>query len=90
MERLQVLTWMEDRVKEFLYTNMERKLFNNLENAYELAAIAKTFVDTKFVFLSLKLLGCLLMHMNYLQYSVEVFTLMRDLGYKTLNWSFLL
>ena len=81
---------METKIKEFLYTNVERKLFSNLETAYELAAVAKTFVDTKLVFLALKLFGCLLMHMNYLKWSVDVFTLMRDIGYETLNWSFLL
>ena len=57
---------MESKIKEFLYTMSERKLFSNLETAYELAAVAKTLVDSKLVFLALKLFGCLLMHMNYL------------------------
>ena len=52
--------------------------------------VAKTFVDPKLAFYILKFFGCLLMHLNQLAQAVTIFTVMRDLGYHILNWSFVI
>ena len=41
-------------------------------------------------FLFLKLLGVLLMHLGMQTQAIELFTIMRDLGYQNKSWSFLI
>ena len=71
-----------------MFTNSERKIFDNIQHMYEMCAVAKTFVDPTIIFLTLKLFGATLMHLNYFKWAVDIFTVMRDLGYEFLNWSF--
>ena len=75
-DRMQVLVWMEEKIKEILFIISEKRLFESLQNAYELCVVAKTFVDTKITFLTLKLCGCLLMHLDYAAWAVSTFTIM--------------
>ena len=81
---------MEKNLKDVLFLITERKLFASVDVIFQLAMISKTFVDRKMTFLFLKLLGVLLMHLNMPTHAIELFTIMRDLGYQTLNWSFLI
>ena len=56
---------MEEKVKEILFATSEKKLFESVQNAYELCAVAKTFIDPGITFHTLKLFGCLLLHLDY-------------------------
>ena len=88
--RLRVLEWMETKVEDILFIIGEKKLYDSIQHAYELCAIAKTFIHPQVAFASLKLLGCLIMHLNYSWHAIEIFTTMRDLGYELLNWSYVI
>ena len=89
-KRLQVLEWMEWRVKESLYTVSEKRMFDTIQNVYEISLVSKTFTDPSLSFYSLKFFGCLLMHLNYSKWAIKTFEVMRDLGYELLNWSFVI
>ena len=64
-DRVQVLAWMEEKIKDILFATGEKKLFESIQTTYELCAVAKTFVDPAITFHTLKLFGCLLMHLDY-------------------------
>ena len=40
--------------------------------------------------MSLELFGILLMNLNFKQWAVSIFELIRDIGYEQLNWSYVL
>ena len=72
---------MESNLKDVLFLITQRKLFPSVDMIFQLALISKTFVDRKISFLFLKLLGVLLMHLGMPTQAIELFTIMRDIGY---------
>ena len=88
--RVHVVAWMEDRIKEALYNISEKKMFESMQSIYELCIVAKTLTDCELTFMSLELFGVLLMNLNFKQWAVSIFEVMRDIGYEQLNWSFVL
>ena len=61
-----------------------------MEPIYELCVVARTLVDCKITFITLKLFAVLIMHLNYKKWAISMFELLRDLAYEQFNWSFLL
>ena len=81
---------MEEKIKDILFNINDKRLFETIQPVYELCRVSKTFLDPKITFYSLKLFGCLLMHLDYKMWAVNTFNVMRDLGYECWNWSFVL
>ena len=87
---MRVLEWLETKIEDILFMISEKKLYDSIQHAYELSAVAKTLIQPYPSFFGLKFLGSLLMHLQYSKEAVEIFTTMRDLGYELLNWSFVI
>ena len=81
---------MQNKIEDILFQISEKKLFDTIQHAYELSAVAKTFIHTNAAFYSLKFLATLLMHLEFTKDAINIFTTLRDLGYELLNWSYVI
>ena len=41
---MRVLEWMETKIEDILFMISEKKLYDSIQHAYELSAVAKTLI----------------------------------------------